>query len=127
MSLVILNILSYINLGQNPVITHGSVKPTILAQNLNMRSNRRVFWRSQFLGALGLTESDTLRSRDLRLMGHLDELKASNLLKGPFKITLTSHPEEHLTFDSSHKQSVNLLDIEGIFRLYPAQRTGIIR
>lgn len=125
MSLATLNILSYINLGQKPLIAYGSVKPAILALNLNMKSIRGSFWRSQFILALGLTESEILGRR--KLTGHLDELKASNLLKGPFKITLTSHPGEHLTFDSSHKQSVNILDIESIFKLYPAQRTGIIR
>lgn len=125
MSLVILDILSYITLGQTPVISHRSVKPAILIQTLNMKFIRGDFWRSQFLLALGLTESDTSGRRNL--MGHLDELKASNLLKGPFKINLTNQASEHLTFDSSHKQSVSILDIESIFRLYPAQRTGIIR
>jgi hypothetical protein len=125
MSLAILNILSYINLGQRPLIACGSVKPAILALNLNMKSIRGSFWRSQFILALGLTETETLGRGELT--GHLDELKASNLLKGPFEITLTSHPGEHLTFDNSHRQSVNILDIENIFRLYPAQRTGIIR
>jgi hypothetical protein len=126
MGLVVLDILSYINLGQTPLIpATGSIKPALLARELNMQSVRGKFWRSQFLLSLGLTENDTASRQGL--LGHLDELKASNLLKGPFKINLTNHPAEHLTFDSSHRQAVNILDIESIFKLYPAQRTGVIR
>ena len=124
--LVVLDILSYVNLGQHPLLSsNGSLKPAILVDELNMTAVRGNFWRSKLLKSLGLTEND-VGSRHGH-SGHLDELKASNLLRGPFKINLTNHPAEHLTFDSSHKQAVNILDIDAIFRLYPAQRSGIIR
>jgi hypothetical protein len=60
------------------------------------------------------------------ILGSLDELKASNLIAGPFG--LTYKPAEHLTFSGSHcRSTARLLDIKSLFRLYIPQRTGVAR
>ena len=82
--------------------------------------------RRKFLSAIGvgLTEVRTKES----LLGPLDELKASNLLSGPFKLALTRNPSEHLTFVGSHaRPTVRLLDLDTTFRFYSPQRCGLMR
>jgi len=82
--------------------------------------------RRKFLKTIGLGLAET--EAKARLLGPLDELKASNLLSGPFKLALTTNPTEHLTFVGSHSQStVRLLNLETIFRLYTPQRCGLMR
>jgi hypothetical protein len=82
--------------------------------------------RRKFLNAIGLGLVE-VRPKE-SLFGPLDELKASNLLSGPFKLSLTKNPAEHLTFVGSHSRStVRLLDLGTIFRLYAPQRCGLMR
>ena len=81
--------------------------------------------RAKFLDIIGLIEFETRTKDDL--FDHLDELKASNLLAGPFNVKLTSDPWEHLAFNQSQKRwTVRILDFNSIFRLYIPQRTGIV-
>jgi len=82
--------------------------------------------RSKFLNAIGISETEA-RAKDSPV-GPLDELRASSLLSGPFKIDLTKKPLEHLTFTGSHAQLfVRILDLETIFKLYTPQRSGLAR
>lgn len=81
--------------------------------------------RCEFLSNVGVREWE-IRERDL--FGPLDELKASNILQGPFRIALTNEPWEHLMFTGSHNLlTVRLLDLDDIFELYRPHRTGIAR
>jgi len=82
------------------------------------------YWRSVFLSNIGIAEEETHKQDGLH--GPLDDLKASNLLAGPFRIALTKRPFEHLMFSGMHSQQiVQLLDLEKIFEFYRPQRTGI--
>jgi hypothetical protein len=82
------------------------------------------YWRSVFLSNVGIAEEETHKQDGLH--GPLDDLKASNLLAGPFRIALTKRPFEHLTFSGVHSQQiVRLLGLEQIFEFYRPQRTGI--
>ena len=61
------------------------------------------------------------------MIGPLDELKASNLLHGPFKIKLTHRPRYHLTFDEAEgRPMVRLLDFDTIKSFLPLQISGVI-
>ena len=82
------------------------------------------YWRSVFLSRIGITEEET-RKREA-LQGPLDELKASNLLAGPFRIAVTKKPKEHLTFSGVHSHPViRILDLEQVCECFRPQRTGI--
>jgi hypothetical protein len=84
------------------------------------------YWRSAFLSHIGVTEAETRKGEIIQ--GPLDDLKAANLLAGPFRIALTKKPAEHLTFSGVHSRPViRLLDLEQIFECYRPQRTGIAR
>ena len=62
------------------------------------------------------------------ILGPLEELKASDLIAGPFGVALTNKPAEHITFSGSHSRSTaRLLDIRSLFRLYIPQRNGVAR
>src|SRR5271169_1699784 len=89
-------------LGTDPSNVFSSDKPAILARQLRMGSSEQPCVRSQFLASIGITEAET-RKKD-NALGPLDELKAANLCSGPFRVTLTTHPAEHLTFSGSHRQ-----------------------
>ena len=78
------------------------------------------------LERVGLTSSD-LMPPPHQMTGPLDELKASNLLQGPFKITLTRRPRYHLTFDEScGVPTVRLLDFNVIKSFFTPQISGIV-
>jgi len=112
-------------LGTNPF--QGLIdKRATLAQQLHMNYNVQRCVRSEFLNAIGITETELRKQGPA--FGPLDELKAANLCAGPFRVRLTDVPVEHLTFSGSHKQSsLRVLDIESIFRLYLPQRTRVAR
>jgi hypothetical protein len=75
------------------------------------------------IGMQGVTVDSSLPSSN----GSLDELRASNILAGPFRIRITSTPSEHLTFDDSHGRPViRLLSGDRILMIYVAQRTGFV-
>lgn len=78
-------------------------KKTEILRHLDMKFIGAKSVRLKFLKALGISETETQRKDEIR--GPLDELKASNLLSGPFRLVLTENPSEHLTFTGSHTQS----------------------
>lgn len=81
--------------------------------------------RLEALSTLGIAEAETT-PKDL--VGPLDDLMASSLLRGPFNIEITQTAAEHLTFKGSHSHStLRLLSIDGIFKLYQLHRSGIAR
>jgi hypothetical protein len=103
-----------------------SRKEQILINRLQLHSTQENYFRDAFLCITGLMPVDLKGNPDL--IGPLDELKASNFLKGPFDITLTEKPSEHFTFSGSHsKSTLRLLNIKETFRLYIPQRIGIAR
>jgi hypothetical protein len=69
--------------------------------------------------------------RDAReiLYGPIDELKASNILSGPFRLRLTNQPSEHLTFaEEQGKATLRILKLDAIFKFaYRLQRTGVVK
>jgi hypothetical protein len=96
-----------------------------LVKELNMEDGT-ISVRESVLSEAGFTETEISDTRVLQ--GPLDELKASNLHTGPFRVQLTTFPHEHLTFTRDQGQrSVRLLDIASIFRIYPLQRSGLAR
>ena len=102
------------------------LRDEVLINRLQLQTNEDNYFRDAFICITGLTAVD-LRNKD-DIIGPLDELKASNFLKGPFAIALTEKPSEHLTFSGSHRKStLRLLDLKTIFRLYIPQRVGIAR
>lgn len=61
-------------------------------------------------------------------VGAIDDLKASHLNKGPFRIAFTNIPEEHLTFnDSGTRPTIRILHLDRVLKIYIAQRTGLAR
>jgi hypothetical protein len=73
----------------------------------------------------GLTKRETTQEV---LAGPLDELKASVILQGAFRIAFTTVPAQHLTFNQSHDSPIlQILDLQSIFRLYLLQRSGFMR
>lgn len=81
--------------------------------------------RLSALNGFGIAEAETT-PKDL--VGPLDDLMASSLLRGPFNIELTQTAAEHLTFKGSHSHStLRLLSIDEIFKLYHLHRSGIAR
>jgi hypothetical protein len=102
------------------------VKSDILLDDLGMKLEGMHPNRAKFLEIIGLPDEETKEKSDL--FGPLDDLKASNLQNGPFKIELTEQPSEHLTFCRSHgKSTIRLLKIEIIKHLYVPQRTSMAR
>jgi hypothetical protein len=98
----------------------------VLINRLQLQTNEDNYFRDAFICITGLTPVDLMMKGDI--FGPLDELKASNFLKGPFTITLTNKPSEHLMFFGSHRNStLRLLDLKTIFQLYVPQRVGIAR
>jgi len=98
--------------------------PHTLPRLLKMEPSKGNDIRSYFLRAAGISEAEARTIN--RPMGPLDELKASTLLKGPFKIGLTKMPFEHLTFIRSHTHStVGLLELDCILEFYAPQRCGL--
>jgi len=82
-------------------------------------------YRWEALRTLGITDAETI-PKDI--VGPLDDLKASNLLRGPFNIKLTQSAAEHLTFRGPHSHStLRLLGINEIFKVYHIHRSGIAR
>lgn len=99
-------------------------RPDSLVRDLQMPSPERSNLRTTILLISGIAEMECQGESDLR--GPLDELKAGNLVAGPFKLNLTRNPFEHLTFIGTHsKTTVLLLDTESMFNLYPLQRIGL--
>lgn len=102
------------------------LKTEILLKDLRMRLEGMHPNREKLLTIIGVTEAETKMQTDL--LGPLDELKASNLRSGPFKIELTDHTWAHLTFSRSDGRStIRVLKIDVIFRLYACQRTAMAR
>jgi hypothetical protein len=98
----------------------------ILITRLHLQPNNGQYFRDVFLSIAGITQTDLVINSEL--LGPLDGLKASNLIAGPFTVTLTANPGEHLTFSGSHSHTtVRLLNIKGIFQLYIPQRVGVAR
>jgi|SRR5271154_5888904 len=113
-------------LNQTPTRWMKSRKEEILIKRLQLHTTDDHFFKEAFMSITGVSLTD-LKAKD-EILGPLDELKASNLIAGPFGVALTDKPAEHLTFSGSHSRStVRLLDIKGLFRLYIPQRTGVAR
>jgi hypothetical protein len=73
----------------------------------------------------GLRESE---SHGSALYGSLDGLNASNINKGAFKLAFTRDPKSHLTFTKIEgRATLQILDLDSIFALYPLQRLGFMR
>jgi hypothetical protein len=80
--------------------------------------------KGEFLRSTGLVGESTTPMK----VGGLDVLKASHLMAGPFRISLTENPAEHLTFnDSGTRPTVRLLHLDHIIRIYLSQRAGLAR
>jgi hypothetical protein len=82
-------------------------------------------YRWEALSAFGISETETTQKD---IVGPLDDLKASNLCRGPFNIEITQTAAKHLTFKGPHSHStLRLLHIDEIFKLYGLHRSGIAR
>lgn len=82
--------------------------------------------RLNFLRALGLSPSEAKSRKDQGFSGPLDELRASHLIAGPFHISLTQIPSEHLTFDDTHgRPTLRLLHLDRVLDYYIVQRSGL--
>jgi len=80
--------------------------------------------RSKFLDAIGLTESEVEGGN--KADGPLDELMASYLEGGPFKIVLTPYASRHLTFlEGRGKRTLRILETGAVLRIYMSQRMGL--
>jgi hypothetical protein len=81
--------------------------------------------RALVLSMSGITE---VEARQNPLHGPLDDLSAANILNGPFGIALTQVPHHHLTFKKRNgKSTLQVLELQFIFRVYSVQRAGIAR
>ena len=101
-------------------------KEAVLIKRLHIQTAEDQYFRDAFLSIAGINPTD-LAIKD-EPVGPLDGLKASNLITGPFTVSLTNKPHEHLTFSGSHSHTtVRLLNVPGIFQLYIPQRTGVAR
>ena len=98
--------------------------PWILEWHLQDQTEERMhFYRCDALNTLGISKTETARKD---IVGPLDDLKASNLLRGPFNIQITNNPAEHLTFKGPHSHStLHLFSIDSIFYFYRIHRSGI--
>lgn len=75
-----------------------------------------------YLIATGLFPSEI--GRDVE-SGPLNDLKASTILSGPFKIGLTPNPSQHLTFDETETYpTVLLLNFRRVRHLHRLQCIG---
>lgn len=90
--------------------------------------------KGEFLRSTGLVGECTRKEKEAQgyekeeREGGLDDLKASHLNAGPFRIAFTDKPSEHLTFsDSGTRPTVRILHLNQILRIYIAQRTGLAR
>ena len=93
---------------------------------LRMDATEESYKRAKFLSYLGFTEKQFEEKSDQ--FGSLDVLTAANILAGPFEISFTNHPAQHLTFSGSCDNPViKLLSMEQIKILYIPQRVGIAR
>ena len=82
--------------------------------------------RGEFIRSIGLTLTETYANSNLE--GGLDELKASHILSGPFRLEITWNPSEHLTFSGSiGRPVVRVLHLDRILEIYIAQRAGLAR
>jgi hypothetical protein len=81
------------------------------------------------LGAAGIKIFEIEKSEAAEsTQGPLDELSASNVKNGPFKILLTKIPSRHLTFDeSSQKPTILLLDLAIVRDFVIPQGIGLSR
>ena len=100
--------------------------PHILEFHLQDQTEPNLFnFRTEALRNFGITETETIKKD---IVGPLDDLKASNLLRGPFNIDIARNHPEHLTFMGPHSHStLRLLHIDGIFALYCIHRSGLAR
>ena len=98
--------------------------PRILEWHLQDQTEESMhYYRCDALKTLGISKTETARQD---IVGPLDDLKASNLLRGPFNIQTTNNPAEHLTFKGPHSHStLHLLSIDSIFYFYRIHRSGI--
>ena len=82
--------------------------------------------RLKFLCALGLSSSEAKSRKYQDFWGPLDELRASHLIAGPFQVSLTQVPSEHLTFDDTHgSPTLRLLHLDRVLDYYIVQRSGL--
>ena len=92
--------------------------------DLNIREPLSKSPRTLLLSSIGVLEAE---SNGVTIYGPLDNLKASNLLHGPFGLMLTKIPKEHLTFGTDKsKPMLRILDLDDIFDYYSLQRSGVI-
>jgi hypothetical protein len=98
--------------------------PRILEWHLQDQTEESMhYYRCDALKTLGISKMETARQD---IFGPLDDLKASNLLRGPFSIQTTNNPAEHLTFKGPHSHStLRLFSIDSIFYFYRIHRSGI--
>jgi hypothetical protein len=81
--------------------------------------------RYLLFSSAGILESEV---RAPPLYGQLDGIKASNILKGPFKLAITENPQAHLTFErNADGQFLRILSLKQIFAQYTVQRLGFTR
>ena len=98
--------------------------PHTLPLLLRMESTGGNSIRAHFLAVAGVSEAEIRRTH--QVLGPLDELKVSILVKGPFKVSLRKMPCEHLTFSTSDNQStVGILELEAVLEAYIPQRCGL--
>lgn len=79
--------------------------------------------RVLFLRQFGIQEYSLIPQL---LDGHLDELRASNVWSGYFRLAFTDIPAEHLKFnDFKGRPQIKILKLNHVLRLYACQRTGL--
>ena len=97
-----------------------------VVQDLCVVQDHKSLLRSLFLLNIGIKESESREG--IALQGPLDDLKASNIICGPFGIMLTNNPKEHLTFGiDGGRRVLRILSLDKIFALYCFQRVGLMR
>lgn len=105
---------------------HSQNEPETAREKLLQKFNMEEIYtipRLLILSTTGLAENECHGHNS---KGPLDELSASNIVNGPFKIILTPNVNEHLTFARCKNQpTLRILDLDTIFGLYPLQRTGL--
>jgi len=90
-----------------------------------MGIEHKYFAKMALAGLLGFSRKEALGQS---VSGRLDDLRAAVILRGPFKLALTSLPSEHLTFDRLAKEPVlRILALDTIYSLYVLEHSGIAR
>ena len=107
-----------------PSSVYGPAK-TQLERQLRIRLPQASDGRDEFIRKIGIHDLCD-RPEVVKLNGPLDELRASNVSSGYFRIRFTENPVDHLKFDdlSDHPQ-IKMLKLANILNIYVTQCVGL--